>query len=230
MAFPVVTADSQSGTVTVNATNWTLTYPTNLVSGELIVAFLGHDGPVSTVSFPAGWTNSAQGAAACTVVTAYKFSDGTETGGFTVTLGAAEQGAWRTYRITGAHASTAPETATVATANNSAPDPPSFDPAGWASEDTLWWAVWAADNSVVTTAWPTSYTSGDSLESGGGTGASLATSRRELAATSDDPGTGTLFQAERWQAVTFAIRPAAGAAPTPSLLPVPPPLHAMIGR
>jgi len=61
VAFPIIqTADTKTGHVTANSTSWTLTYPTNLVSGDLILAFVATDGDPS-MTFPANWVRDATG-------------------------------------------------------------------------------------------------------------------------------------------------------------------------
>lgn len=108
MAYPVVnTADTKSGTVTTNLSSWTLTYPTSLVSGDLLVSFVAYDGAYVTstsptlLTWPTGWITGAGVSAANGIAWAAKIANGTETGAFSITLPGLEQGAWIVYRITG---------------------------------------------------------------------------------------------------------------------------------
>jgi hypothetical protein len=123
---------------------------------------------------------------------------------------AAEKSVTRTWRITGAHTSTNPAIGTTAVATNTNPDPPSLDPADWGAEDTLWLAVVAAANGGTTiTTYPTNYTNGITENSGGTSdGVAIATARRELNATSEDPSTFTMDASRAWRANTIAVRPA----------------------
>src|SRR5512135_1271580 len=100
MAFPTVqTADTKNGTVTSNSSSWTLTYPTNIAAGDLLIAAVATDGNSATGTFPAGWVKASQYAAG---IAAYihinkKLADGSESGTFTFSVGASEQGAWIIY-------------------------------------------------------------------------------------------------------------------------------------
>jgi len=211
MAFPQVQdADTTSGTVTANTQVWTLTYPANIVSGNLLMVFLAHDGGSAIGWSPfTGLGSFTEGTVVLGV--AYKFADGTESGTFTLDMGASEQGAWRVLRITGAHASTPPETANFGSSGTT-PDPPNLNPTNWDVEDTLWFAAVAADHgNTNTTAWPLPDDNFD-LASGGATGADLGMCRDELAQASLDPGTFTIDQSEGWITATVAVRPAAAVA------------------
>lgn len=226
MAFPAVqTADTKNGTVTSNSTSWTLTYPTNLASGDLILAFVATDGNTTTTpSWPAGWVSTAttDSNTATTLIVAKKLSAGTETGNFTLTLPASEQGGWRIFRITGWGAdlgttfdntSTSKDVVIASTSGASTtPNPPSLDPDPWGTEDVLWVAAMAADTSRTISTFPTNYTTTSSDVSGGATGATLATSFRNVNAASEDPGTYTISASDDWVAATVAIA-SVGASP-----------------
>lgn len=230
MAFPVIqTADSQHGVVTSNSTTWTLTYPTNLASGDLILAFMGRDGAnVTAGTWPAGWITFAQNQGQTGLIGAKKLSDGTETGTFNVTGLASEQGGWRTLRVTGwegtigtvfntssgAEAVQVP-TGGVANGTDANPNIPSGNPANWDVEDTLWIAVCSVDTSRTFSAWPSGYSPGDNTwddVSGGSNGASLSVQWRNSAAASEDPGAWTISASDDWAASLIAVRPAAAAA------------------
>jgi hypothetical protein len=212
MAFPVVQdSDTQSGTRNSNSTSWTLTYPTNVVNGDLLLLFIGRDGSSGSPTLPAGWNvyiDSASGTA-CRLVAAYKRADGTETGNFTYNPGASEQGAWRCIRVTGVHGSSDPAVGTAATGTSVNPNPPNNDPAGWGTEDTLWIACYGQDDGRRSqTAIPTNYSNGFYDASGGSGGAALGTARRTNAVSAENPGTFTISNSQAWVAQTVAIRPA----------------------
>lgn len=233
MAFPSVSAaDTQSGTQTSNATAWTVTYPTNLASGDLILLMVGRDGT--------GATNSATGFTviqgqndgdntACRVIVMAKVSDGTETGTFTFTT-TSEQGCWRTNRITGWFGAggglsadgdgiSSIQWANAGTSPSANPEVTSLDPTNWAAEDTLWIAVSACDGTSTYTGFPTNYTQhdhatagGHAQSSGGAGGAGLGVAYRKLNASSEDPGNFTISASEEWVGVTLGVRPVAVAA------------------
>lgn len=217
MAFPTVQdADTKSGTVTSNSTSWTLTYPTNLHVGDLILAFVATDGDTDTTpSLPAGWTiywSEAAGRAETGMVAA-KVSDGTESGSFTLSLPASEQGAWRIFRIIGWYGTLADglDVGLDAVQTGSTPDPPSLNPASWATEDTLWFAACAVDTSRTISVYPLADRNTADV-SGGAGGATLGICSTTSAVSSLDPGTFTISASDDWDAFTIGIRPLASPA------------------
>jgi hypothetical protein len=226
MAFPTIqTADTKTGTVTSNSTSWTLTYPTNIAAGDLLICFVAADG-IPHVTFPAGWIQANDaGAGAVTSITAKKKATGSETGTFTMALGggATEQGAWRIFRIAAANwggtigttfDGTAATTGDVAhgifvqgvTTN---PDPPNCAPVGWTSADLLVFAGCSLDTSRTISAYP--YASNNTADvSGGSTGATLGLCTSNVTAASVNPGTFTQSASDDACAVTVLVRPASG--------------------
>jgi hypothetical protein len=231
VAFPVVqTADTKNGTVTSNSNSWTLTYPTSLVSGDLIVASLGVDADPD-LTLPAGFVWFGwKSLTAVTVFVGFKVSDGTETGNFTASLTSSEQGGWRVFRVTGWYGTISglvtngvveSDGVSLGDGNNgstgvgtsgSTPNPKLCNPANWGTEDTLWLVVCGVDTSRTFSGFPANYTTTASDVSGGSTGASLGTAWRNNAIDQEDPGTFTISASDDWSCFTVAIRPAA--APT----------------
>ena len=219
MAFPnVVDADIQLGTQATDSTSWAVNWPTNLQSGNLVLVFLAADGD-PTFTWPSGMVlvrrvnrvGELTGA-----IAAYK-ADGTETGTFTVTPSASERGPWIVYRVTGwygdlttlANAIDSTGASTGTTAN---PNPAILNPANWAAEDTLWFAMTTYDSGTVTVnAWPTSYVNQQNQRVTTATGAGLGLGEREVNAASEDPAAFTLSAAQGSMAYTIAVRPAATA-------------------
>ena len=83
--FPVVQdSDSATSCQTANSNGWTLTYPTNVGGGNLLLGFMGIDGNPTT-TWPAGWSKIAEYAngTASRVVVVRKFATGSESGNFT---------------------------------------------------------------------------------------------------------------------------------------------------
>jgi hypothetical protein len=230
MAFPQVQdADTKTGSVTADSTSWTLTYPTSLVNGDLILAIIAAS-DVPGITFPAGFTDVTAVFGFDGLVRlwgAAKKSDGTETGDFTATLSTAEQGVWRVLRITGWYGDSATwgnsvaESNTEVTGNSTSPSPGANDPTNWGTEDTLWIALCAHDTGTTSvTAWPTFYDAGQISQNSGTTdGAGLGLARRENAVASEDADNFTLSTIERWGATTLAVRPAV--ASVDAMLPVP---------
>ena len=227
--FPqVITQDTKVGTVTSNSSSWTLTYPTNLQSGDLILAFVASDGSYASATWPAGWVAAATGSGANTIYFAKKKSDGTETGTFTLGLSGSEQGSWRIFRIVGWEGtlgSTWGQTgdigAVAGAASNTGspsttPDPPVLNPSTWDVENTLWAAACSIDTSRAITGYPSGMADYRTADvSGGSGGATLGIAMQQSAVASLDPGTFTIGTSDDWATATIAIRPAAGGTTVP---------------
>ena len=223
MAFPTIqTADTKNGVQTSNSTSWTITYPTNIASGDLLLLFVGYDG--SGLPSASGWTVMRRPGAAASCAAIGRIADGTETGTFTLTM-PNEMGGWRVFRITGWFGSGLSTDAAggndgdgVAAASgntgspSTTPDPPSLDPTNWATEDTLWFATCGVDTSRTISAYP--YADNNSADvSGGAGGATLGVCTTTSAVSSLDPGTFTISNSDDWVAITVAVRPAAVGVP-----------------
>jgi hypothetical protein len=202
--FTVATRTSQN---TSDSTSQVVTLPNGSnVSGRLVVVVIGVDGTTG-VAWPAGWTEIFDGTTVATeLAVGYRVINGTE--GFdgtddTITLTtAAEQSNSHAYLITGHDPAVAPEAATAAVGTN-APDPPSFNPAGWDVEETLWIVAAANRFGILQTAAPANY-SNLLAQNGGDTNAPLATAHRGAAVTTEDPGAFTGGDNE-WVATTIAV-------------------------
>jgi cellulose synthase/poly-beta-1,6-N-acetylglucosamine synthase-like glycosyltransferase len=220
--YPSVQTTATSATTTAG-TSHTLTLPTGIQSGDLLIAmlsgFIGSGSTAVDISWPSGWTEFfEQDASTSTlhlaVAGAYRQADGTEGTSITVTTNVSVLAAHNAYRITGAADPSVrpPEAASVGytdTATNI--DPPSLSPTGGA-KDYLWLAVaaWRRTGRVASTD-PTNYTNAiEASSAGGASGTKLRSLRRQLNASSEDPSQFTLdLTSERRAAVTIAIHPAA---------------------
>jgi hypothetical protein len=220
--FPEVSdADTTTGSLTSSGATYTVTYPANIAAGDLLLAFIQHSAWAWYVSNTGGFTKLVSaGNPAPTLLMVGKVAAGTETGTFTVTVDTSGTGVWRCIRIEAAtwdgSALTAAGGGDVLSNNSdgleavadrvisSTPDPPS-EAVDWGSAKTLWLAVvgWL-DNTTTATAFPTNYGS-TAQQSGGGVG--LAICRREIEASSEDPGAFTLSASEAARPMTVAIRP-----------------------
>src|ERR1044072_5783475 len=145
MAFPqIADADTKSGTVTTNSTSWTITFPTNIAAGDLLLLFIGVDGTTDTWTATGFTQFAAVGPTVCTVVLMGRVAAGTETGTFTANSNASEQGGWPIFRIPAASwfggtlnvgGGTANDSNGLATQGEVGasrnPDPPLLNPANW---------------------------------------------------------------------------------------------------
>jgi len=226
MAFPTIqTADTKNGTVASNSASWTITYPTNLASGDLILLFLGADGAGAITTMPAGWIASGFQLGAVSISIAKKISNGTETGTFTTNLAGSEQGGWRCFRITGWEGTigttfdgSATDGAVTGPGSpgggaSQFPDPPDLDPANWGTEETLWFATCGVDTSRTISVYPLASNNSADV-SGGSTGATLGVCSTNSAVGSLNPGTFTISASDDWGALTVAVRPAAASGTT----------------
>lgn len=112
MASPVVestviTLDSARSTTTL-----TMTMPSSIASGDLLLMFVGQEGPSSTLSPPSGWTSLAVEGPTndLTGLWCYKYSSGSESSTVNVTV-EDTYASGSIYRISGAEdpSTTAPE-------------------------------------------------------------------------------------------------------------------------
>lgn len=212
MTFPTVAATNQ-GNDTVNGTSHTINLPASISSGDLLIVAVSMDGNTS-LTWPAGWTalsGPTNSGGDGTLEARYRIADGSEGATITITTAASEAQSHISWRITGWHGTTPPEAGTPATANNSSPDPPSVAPS-WGSEDNLYIAVmgWGVSTSNIS-AYPTNYSISQMTDAASNVGiAAIAIAGRELAASSDNPGTATIGSNSTWAANTLVVRPAAG--------------------
>jgi len=121
-----------------------------------------------------------------------------------------ESTAWEVVRIAkdSFESATAPAAVTTAPGASTNPDPPNLDPAGWATEKTLWIALAGNDGNVAITAGPSGYFYFRNDRVAAATGAGIAVAWIESEAASENPGVFTMAS-ENWGAGTIAIRPAA---------------------
>jgi hypothetical protein len=234
MAFPVI-ADQVKGSQTSNSTSWTLTYPSGISAGDLLLVLIGRDGSGSTWDLDAaGFTlvdaQTDGDGSACAMGIFAKEATGSESGNFTFST-TSEQGVWLVLRITGWYGGSIPSgsapanhgdglsTYILSDATNSPSSTPivgvvtdvAFNPTNWDVEDTLWLAASAHDGTPTYNAKDSNYTYvvGMPETSGGSNGAGLAVSWRNNAVASENPGNYGLTASEQWVTAVIAIRPEA---------------------
>lgn len=241
MAFPTTPTVAAGRVVTgvQTGTSGTRTFPslTGLTksAGDLLIAIIACYQNSSGAGAPGGTVFSAWGASFtefCDQMTtnattmaigaAYKFSDGTETGTFSVTQAATPTGeaAFILLSIAGAHASTPPEVNTIVNGTAAAADPGSLNPVNWAAEDTLWIGVACCGETSLAgsfdgvTAWPVlSDFANTTISSDSIGGLNLGVAFFQSAAASLDLSGATVdLSNARNSAVVVAVRPAAAPA------------------
>lgn len=188
-----------------------VTLPTGITAGDLLLLFLTLPRMAgSNIDLPSGWSslyadNYATGSSYTKVRGIYKTASGSEGGTVTVATPGLARFASVGLRISGWQGT--PEAGTAAKAASANPNPPSLSPS-WGSDKTLWLAVAHSSAADAVSSYPSSYTDGLTIYTGvfNEYHARATAARRELEASSDDPGTFTLAQSVDWVANTVAVR------------------------
>lgn len=202
--FPVVESTSTDDFSTFNP--YVITIPSGVVIGDLLLVVLSTDGS-AIVSIDSGTNWTIEGNATqdtdVTGTVVWKIADGSDA--LTMDVTGDERGSAISFRISGA------VDVDVSSADAVSPnaDPPDHTPSGGV-KNYLWIVYTAINDEVVVSAAPTDYTDliTEAPTTGGGN-ASAAVARRELNASSENPGTFTNVQRE-WVAFTIAVSPPGG--------------------
>lgn len=222
MASPV-DANRIATNIATAADPWTVTWPTGITAGQLLILFMKLGAPTSAGLQVPGWTslvaNHVDGGFYRNDIW-YRWSDGTETGTFSLDLVSAQKGAVIIWRITGAAnpSTQAPQAASGAnfttTANTA--NPASISPTG-GSKDYLFLILAGCDGETQTFSHAT-YTNVTNANSG--TAGAVATNVRtaggslQKTTATEDPAVFTHAAANAGGAAwTIAIHPAAPAGP-----------------
>lgn len=215
MAFPVVAGVAESSTNTAGTAH-TVTLPSPIFAGELLIVILDKGSTAATVNALAGWTELLDENNGNGLYIAYRFTDGTEGASISLTTSANTRSAEITYRITGAHPTTAPTIGTTGTGTSATPDPPASSTPG-STQDYLFIACAgmageeADDDTWVNTA-PTNYS--NLLQKACGTvgtnlGGKIMSAERQLnTGSAEDPGTFGVDVSAAWRSQTIMVTPA----------------------
>lgn len=211
MAFPTVADRTTNGDGSAGTSH---SISVSASSGHLLLVNCVCRDSTGTFSWAGGWTQIYQRKTRDQTSTndaiyssAYRVSDGTETT-VVVTTSATVKCAWSTYRISGQHASSAPEAQSALGAASTAPDSDSLTPS-WGAEDTLWFTFFGAAAIANVDVFPSSYSNGQQFSTSAGTSVTTGAAERQLNATSEDPGAFTIASVLNWGAATIAVRTAA---------------------
>jgi hypothetical protein len=137
-------------------------------------------------------------------------AEDTSGGTLTVALATSRWAAWTVLKVTGWHGTTVPECGTTVTAGPaSTVNPPSLDPSGWGTEDTLWLVVAGHYNNAYSSG-PANFSAFTARRYG--TNGGVVAMYRQNAASSEDPGNVTWSGGTYSAANTLAVRPSAGGA------------------
>jgi hypothetical protein len=235
MAFPSV-GNAVGSSIFASAATHTVTLPTGIVSGSLVIIWYRNASGSATTTWPSGWDGGTSASAfllhdntadpsddLTTLV--WRKCDGSEGASITVTPAVATRFAAIAWRFTGHDDPTtrAPEIGTIATGTSLAPDATTTTPTGGA-KDYYWLTLAGMEGeNIATPTFPANYTldnvdidtdvaglvTGNCCVAGGG---------RQLNAASQDAGAWTYTgTSDDWCAITVAVHPVAAGAPAPPI-------------
>ena len=208
MAFPIVATTATSSRCS-NDFGDVITMPASIAAGDLLIVVHASDTGGGTRTWSGDFLELSDASTTCNVGVAYKFAAGGDT--LTVTKSASERFSAIALRITGMHATQAPEVAADATGTSANPDAGSLT-ASWGTEDNLW-ITWHGHDTTTTdttiSVWPyaSNQIEGPYCASAGEPNLST----KEAAAATDDAGAWTISASLGWRASTIVVRPAAAA-------------------
>ena len=217
MAYPVIAGVAPDNTGA--GTSHVFSIPGSISAGNLLVVIFGCQQVVG-IGWPAGWTevHERQGSA-ISVAVAYRIADGGEGATITVTTTGSCRGTQISYRVTGAHASAAPEVVSSTQSSTSSPDPPAVTPT-WGSAETLWIAAVNRAGNTAPTGYPASYSLNQTHQAGSAADNGVAAAGRQNTIATENPGTFAFAAADGSVPLTIAIRPAAAPAVFAGTIPV----------
>ena len=212
MAFPVVSSSALSSRGS-GLFDDPITMPAGIVAGDLLIVIHSTDVGGGTRTWSGSFIELLDLDPISNLGIAYKFAAGGDT--LTVTKSVSERFSAIALRITGMHATQAPELVGAATGTSTGPNAASLT-ASWGAADNLWITFHGHDTLVTDTTittFPANYIAnqlqGTYFSSSGEP--NLAT--RNLAAATEDAGAWLVSQSVGWRAGTIVVRPAAAAAP-----------------
>jgi len=182
-------------------------------AGDRVIVIFVADGSTSVTIDDATFTtnilaNVNAGSGTPNALVTYKdFPSGAS--GHTVNFGtsASQEAAAIVIRLTaGTFHAAAPEIASASGASG-APDHPNLTPS-WGSASTLWLTAHGSDGSYTILAYPTDYSDGITANTSATGGCTVSAARRELEASSENPGVTSVNGNDDWAAFTIAVRPA----------------------
>lgn len=222
MAFPQTAAPTEAST-TANPSSINITLPATVnADALLLIAVAAYDNSTPDLAGsgdngePSGWTLLETAHLSANWQRGWllgRKADGTE-GGTSVTIDfdQGDNAVAHAYHVTdwsGTLGDVETARTTGGSSQSSNPNPPSLSPAAGA-DDYLWFAfAFGGNDDGAYVSAPTNYTGGVGTVTGAGNndGAQIMSARRELNASSEDPGTFEWDLNDHWAAITAAIPP-----------------------
>ncbi|MFC5193161.1 YDG domain-containing protein [Algoriphagus aquatilis] len=186
-----------------NASTHTVTLPSNIQEGDLLLIFARAAG-TNTITTPSGWSLLSSWGASGTTYVFQKTASANEGANVSLTSSASTLVSAVVYRISNWDNTVLPSLITTRNVNANDP-PPAF---GWGTnQSSLYIAISSSISASNATAAPTNY----SNLTNAGTGSTItnprvATARRVLSGLSDDPGPFTLGTVTNVHSATLAIK------------------------
>lgn len=211
MAFPSV-AGTPVGTADTTSAAFTVTLPSGIVAGELLLIFMAQDA-VGTISQSSGSAftriDTAVNGANCKGEIWARLATGGETNPVFASTNSQDVAcvAFRVQDHGVTDLATDIVKGTAATGADAAPNPPNCNPG--TAQDFLWIEYFAADDDDDTVPFESAnYTGILQLQSASSTTSCLvAVASRQLNASAQDPGVMAMAAVEEWVAQTIAIKP-----------------------
>lgn len=224
MAYPTV-RDSQTSILNSGNVNHSITYPTTVVAGDILIGIFGakEDSvtPFDSEWAPGdGWTELAEdeiGVVGLSI--AWKEADGSEGGNTTLVTSNAlitPTHAAIIYAVKDASIVSNPESLLDKALSTNAPDSPSLTPTG-GSKDYLFISAFVYEmtelGSIAVSSYPSGYAS-NQVNAQSGTDSwstGIAAATQNITSTADNPGVAALSADSDWVAATIAVHPVVAA-------------------
>ncbi len=212
MAVPVVQSQSADTVVTTNGSTITITKPSGVVSGDLMLVFISTDG-ATTSHTSSGWTTveeeTTSTGAKCTLAIMSKIAGGSEPSDYTFTGGGNQTRCGIIFRIDGQNATFKDVSGIDNTGDSATPTAPDVTTT---VDDCLVLCAYAQDEAEAPNIHPGSTTELADFDSAGGDPASTLGVASYTQASAGATGTKqwTDSNSNRWIGAQVAIAPAAG--------------------
>jgi len=206
-------------TTTFTGTSATINYPSDLASGDIVLAAFSLDDDTRSVNTPSGWTLLLnQGGNGDTtdddnrMFIFYRRATGFDGPTFSVTLPTSSRTAVWVGRVTGVSQVSNPEAAGSGSESGGTtnPNPPSLT-ASWGSANNLWLVIGGfrafSGSGPTVSLFPTNYANSQSVTSYTSNRVTVAVATRNLAAATENPVTFTISTVASTATATVVIRP-----------------------
>lgn len=210
MSFPPINGTPVSGLSTPGTTSFSITLPSGVAAGEVVVLIVSRYIDTLTTS-DTGWTSRKQINGTSSVPRATIFTLDAAGGETSVTINGtgsynAKKMTHVAFRVSGEHATYWYLEASNSLGTSTAPDSGSLAP-GVGADDFTWLTFMACDGRAAYSAVPSGYTLIANANGDNNDNNTVAVAYRQANASSEDPGAWTISGSRNWAAITGGIRP-----------------------